>query len=166
MPDPAAAPAAPGIMGTIKSKWGPLPVWGWLALVTVVILGYWLITKNKSSSATGSSAAANGPGAVGQPGVVVINQDGPDPTPAPPPTGVPIPDPGPKKKPPKPPEGSTRAITVTKDETLGDLAKQRHWSQETLQDVESMNVTEGQGKLTPTSRLKKGQEVIRPLGGG
>lgn len=143
-----------GFLGTLKQKFGPLPVWGWLALVTVILLGYWLYEQHKNAGA--ATPAANGPGAVGQPGVVVINQSAPDTdtaTPPPPPV------------PPKPPEGSTRQITVTKDETLGELAKQRHWSQATLKAVEAENVTQGGGQWTPSTRLTKGQEVIRPLRG-
>jgi hypothetical protein len=146
-------------MGTIKSKFGPLPVWGWLALVTVILLAYYLYEQHKKGAASSTTPAT--PSDVGQPGVVVINQGDTDVPPAPSPAPIPpVP-----VKPPVPPEG-TRQITVTKGETLGELAKQRHWSAETLQDVESMNVTAGQGKWTPSTRLTKGQEVIRPLKGG
>lgn len=155
-----APQASGGFTGTLKSKWGPLPVWGWLALVTVLLLGYWLWTQHKSGAATSSSGnAANGPGAVGQPGVVVINQDEPG-------TDDEDTDPGKGKKPPKPPEGkpgNTRQITVTRNETLGDLAKQRHWSDATLKRVEQENITQGGGHWTASTRLKKGDEVLRPL---
>jgi hypothetical protein len=150
------APQSSGAGGTLKSKWGPLPVWGWLLLVTVAIGIYWLIASRKAKSSGSSAGSQGGPGAVGQPGVVVINQDdGGEGDTGPAPKG---------SKPPKPPE-STRQITLTKDETLGQLAKQRHWSQETEQDVEQQNVTQGGGHWTPGTRLKKGQEVVRPLKG-
>jgi hypothetical protein len=149
------APQSSGAGGTLKSKWGPLPVWGWLLLVTVAIGIYWLVASRKSASASQAAGSQGGPGAVGQPGVVVINQDDGGETPEPAPKG---------SKPPKPPE-STRQITLTKDETLGQLAKQRHWSQKTEQDVEQENVTQGGGHWTPGTRLKKGQEVVRPLKG-
>jgi hypothetical protein len=164
MPDSSQPPAAPassagggGFVGALKSKFGPLPTWGWLALITVVLLGYWLLTKNKSSSAQQPQSGT--PADVGQPGVVVINQDGPEPPPPPP-----GPQPPPKgHHPPKSPD--MRQITVEQDETLGQLAKQRHWSDATLKAVEEMNVTEGQGKWTPSTKLHKGQTVDRPLKG-
>lgn len=156
MPDtspPAAAPPG-GLGGTLKSKLGPLPTWVWLALITVVLLGYWLITKNKSGASSGSTGTQGTPSDVGQPGVVVINQDGPEPAEGPPPP--------PGHKPPKPPE--TRKITLDQNETLAELAKQRHWTADTLHDVEQENVTQGGGHLTAKSKLKKGQSIIRPLG--
>lgn len=148
-----------GFSGTLKSKWGPLPVWGWLALVTAVLLGYWLYTQHKSGGASSTGSTANGPGAVGQPGVVVINQDEPGDTDE-------DTEPAKGKKPPKPPEskpGNTRQITVTRNETLGDLAKQRHWSSATLKRVEQENITQGGGHWTAATKLKKGDEVLRPL---
>jgi hypothetical protein len=151
---PAAASSG-GLGATLKSKLGPMPTWVWLALITVVLLGYWLITKNKSGASSGSSGTQGTPSDVGQPGVVVINQDGPEPSepPGPPPPG---------HKPPTSPE--TRKITLDQNETLAELAKQRHWTADTLHDVENMNVLQGGGKLTPQSKLKKGQTIIRPLG--
>lgn len=140
--------------GALKSKFGPLPVWAWLALITVLLLGYALYSSKKSGSQQPQQGT---PADVGQPGVVVINQDGPEP---------PEPPPGPTPPPTHPPkEPQTRQITLTQDETLGQLAKQRHWSSATLQEVEDMNLTQGGGKLTPKSKLKKGQTVIRPLKG-
>lgn len=155
MPDtsPPAASSGTGLGATLKGKLGPLPTWVWLALITVVLLGYWLLTKNKSGASSGSSGSSGTPADVGQPGVVVINQDGPEPTSTGTPTGT---------KPPKSPE--TRKITLDKDETLAELAKQRHWTADTLHDVEQMNVLQGGGHLTDKSKLKKGQSIIRPLG--
>jgi hypothetical protein len=162
VPDSSPAPAAPsggGIGATLKGKLGPLPTWAWLALITVVLLGYWLITKSQSGAS--SSAQQGTPADVGQPGVVVINQDAGQPT------GQAPPPPPPFTSPPSSPpsEPSSRQITVDKDETLAELAKQRHWSDSTLKLVESMNVIAGQGKLTPKSKLKKGQTILRPLKG-
>jgi hypothetical protein len=165
MPDtspPAAAPAAGGgLAASLKSKFGPMPVWVWLALITALLLGYWLLTKNKSGSSSGSPGTSGTPADVGQPGVVVINEDtgggtpggqAPPPPTSPPPTGPPT-------------EPHSRQITVDQDETLAQLAKQRHWTSGTLRQVEAENVKAGQGKLTPKSKLKKGQTIIRPLRG-
>lgn len=152
MPEGQQQPS--GFGGTLKAKLGPLPTWAWLAIITVVLLGYWLYEQHKAS-ASGSQQPAT-PGTVGQPGVVVINQDEP-----------------PGTEPPEPPEtkhgkrkdkdGTTRKITVEQNETLGELAKQRHWSDATLKAVEEMNVTQGQGEWTSSTRLKKGETVVRPL---
>lgn len=164
MPDPSGAPAGGqaaggGFAGALKSKFGPLPTWAWLGIITVVLLGYWLLTKNKSGASSGSPGTSGTPADVGQPGVVVINQDSDTGTPGQPPPGPPPPPTGP------PPEPHTRQITLDQDETLAQLAKQRHWTAGTLREVEQMNVTAGQGKLTPQSKLKKGQTIIRPLKG-
>jgi hypothetical protein len=56
-----------GLGGTLKSKWGPLPVWGWLLAVTILLLGYYLWTRRSGAQQTTAPIA-------GQPGVVVINQ--------------------------------------------------------------------------------------------
>lgn len=159
MPDTSGGQGQPqgGLAGTLKSKFGPMPVWVWLALITAVLLGYWLLTKNKSGASSGSPGTSGTPADVGQPGVVVINQDEPG---GPPPPQPPPPEPPPTGPPPEP---HTRQITVEQNETLAQLAKQRHWTADTLRQVEDMNVTAGQGKLTPQSKLKKGQTIIRPL---
>jgi hypothetical protein len=110
MADGDSSGGGSGFMGTVKSKWGPLPVWGWLALITVILLGYWLYEQHKASAAGTSTAGAATPSSVGQPGVVVINQDDadtdpdkPPPEPKPKPKPKPNPDPDPKPKPkPKP----------------------------------------------------------------
>ena len=92
MPDQQAQPS--GFTGTLKAKWGPLPVWAWLAIITVVLLGYWLYEQHKASAAGASSqAAAATPAQAGQPGVVVINQDDGGDTPPPEPGKPPKPQP-------------------------------------------------------------------------
>jgi hypothetical protein len=66
-------------MGTLKAKWGPLPVWGWLAAITVILLAYYLYEQHKAATTgTGTTPSNLTPSQVGQPGVVVINQDQPD----------------------------------------------------------------------------------------
>jgi hypothetical protein len=100
-----------GLAANLKAKFGPLPVWGWLGVITVVLLGYWLYEQHKNAGQT--TAADNQSAAqVGQPGVVVINQDEPG-TPAPQ-GGTPPPEP---KKPtggsPNSPHKVTRAEAQT-----------------------------------------------------
>ena len=84
MPEPQQSER--GFTGTLKSRWGPLPVWGWLLVVTILALGYYLWTRRQGAQQQTAPMS-------GQPGVVVINQAG-QPQP-----GVP-----PPVKPPKPPE--------------------------------------------------------------
>jgi hypothetical protein len=160
MPDtsqPGGSPGGGGIGANLKAKLGPMPVWVWLALITALLLGYWLLTKNKSGASSGSSGTQQGtPADVGQPGVVVINQD--QPGTEPPETELP------DKKPHHPPrEPQTRQITLDRNETLGQLAKQRHWSADTLKDVEELNVLQGGGEMTAKTKLKKGQTIVRPI---
>jgi hypothetical protein len=66
-----------GFAGTLKAKWGPLPVWGWLGIVTIALLG-WYLWQQHQAGAAGTPAQQPTPSDVGQPGVVVINQDGPE----------------------------------------------------------------------------------------
>lgn len=47
-----------GIGGALKEKMGPLPVWGWLGILTGLALGYWLYERHKAG---GASAAAQSP---------------------------------------------------------------------------------------------------------
>lgn len=155
MPDDTSSSS--GFGAALKKKIGPLPTWGWLLVLTAIALAYYLYSKNKSSKSTGTKTPT--PSDVGQPGVVVINQDEGAEPPAPP-----------EKKHHHHGRGaagdeSTKQITVSKDETLGELARQYHWSRDTLRDVENMNATAGQGSWTESTRLHKGQEVLRPLGG-
>lgn len=149
---PAAAPSSSsssgGIGGALKAKFGPLPVWVWLLILTGLALGYYLLVAKKKTSQSQQTMA-------GQPGVVVNTGD----------------DDGKGKKgkkgkhhPPKEP-GNSRDIHVSKDETLGQLAASRHWSKNTLAEVEEMNLTPGQGEWTANTKLTKGEDVLRPWGG-
>lgn len=65
-----------GLGGTLKSKMGPLPLWGWLAIMTVIAVAYYLYAKNKSAQQPAQPAA-------GAPGVTVINQGTPPTSPPP-----------------------------------------------------------------------------------
>jgi hypothetical protein len=58
-----------GLMGTLKGKAGPLPVWGWLALTTGLLLAYYLWAQRKagaSGTATGSTSGSDVPQTVNQ----------------------------------------------------------------------------------------------------
>jgi hypothetical protein len=71
----------------LRQRLGPLETWVWLAILTGLALAYYLYAKHKAGSSSSASSAPATPSDVGQPGVVVINQDGPEPTGSkPPPT--------------------------------------------------------------------------------
>ncbi len=61
-PQKKAPPKAGGGMGTLTKKVGPLPVWGYIA---VVVVGYLIYRKMKGSSASASTAATAGGAAAG-----------------------------------------------------------------------------------------------------
>lgn len=82
---------------------------------------------------------------------------------APAPKPIPSPNPHPKPKPkPKPGPGGPpgpfgyKTLKVTKNETLAQFAKEHNWSARTLKLVEELNSLRG------TSRLRKGQTIVRP----
>lgn len=51
--------------GTFTRKLGPLPVWGWMAIVAVIVLAYSFYAKNKQSQQANQSAGGvNSPGGV------------------------------------------------------------------------------------------------------
>jgi hypothetical protein len=53
--------------------------------------------------------------------------------------------------------GHFKTLHVLRAEMLKDFAKEHHWTDATLKLVEQIN------NLTPTSRLRKGQTIIRPI---
>jgi hypothetical protein len=164
----ADAPQGGGFGASLKAKFGPLPVWAWLGIITVLLLGYWLYEQHKSGAASTGTDTTQGSSAA--PGVVVINQDDAGEDEDDESSGGKKKKKKRKKNPkgfppvPRPPrEPHTRQVTVSKDETLRQLATQRHWSANTLRDVERENVTQGGGHFTGKTDLTKGEEVLRPL---
>jgi LysM repeat protein len=147
---PEAAGGGGGIGGTLGRKFGPLPVWGWLAIVTVLGLGYYL-WKGKSSASsatgtdTGTTPAGDVPDYVSQTTVNITEPAEPGQTgtgtgptktpptkkPAPPPAKTPTPPtkkPPPKTTPKAPAPKSTQppvmsgSYTVKAGDTLDKLA--------------------------------------------
>jgi hypothetical protein len=55
---PPPAGSGSGFGGTLKAKWGPLPVWGWLAIVTILGLAYYLYAQHKAGTTTSSASGA------------------------------------------------------------------------------------------------------------
>lgn len=146
----------------LTRKIGPLPTWGWIAIGGTGIL-IWAFFANRSAQ---NQSTQSGPQGNLTPPVVVQNfPPESEPPPPGPPTGHH------RHKPPKGGDGDgddgsgkdsdTKQITVTKNETLDDLAKYLHWSPSTLKQVEEMNAIQGQ-ELKGSSKLHKGQTIIRP----
>ncbi len=154
-------------------KIGPLPMWVWLAIAGALVLLYVVWQDHKS--ATSAQQAKKGAGDGENAGYLVppyiwtyasfppeggghakgkVNPGGTD-------KGG-----GKKKRGTPGKDQSTREITVEKDETLKELADYLHWSPGTLAQVEQMNKLQGGGELTPSTKLHKGQTVIRPLKSG
>lgn len=155
-------------------KIGPMPMWVWLAVVGGLVLLYVVYENQKSASAakTAQKGAGNGEaagylvppyiwtyasfppegGGHAKGGGKKVNPGGPEKKGG-----------GGKKRGNPGKDQSTREITVDKDETLQELADYLHWSKATLAQVEQMNKIQGGGELTPSTKLHKGQTIIRPL---
>ncbi len=155
----------------LTRKLGPLPTWVWVAIVAGLVLLYVVYEDRKSSAAskTAQKGAGNGEAAgyLVPPYIWTYASFPPEGGGKPNPGGT---DQGGGKgkgggkgrgNPGK--DQSTREITVDKDETLKELASYLHWSDATLKQVEQMNKLQGGGHLTPSTKLHKGQTVIRPL---
>ncbi len=154
----------------LTRKVGPLPMWVWVAIAAALVLLYvvWQDQKNAAAAKQAPKNAGNGesagylvppyiwtyasfPPEGGGHGKGGVNPGG-------------LEKGGGKKKRGNPgKDQSTREITVDKDETLEELAKYLHWSKSTLEQVEQMNKLQGGGELTPSTKLHKGQTIIRPL---
>jgi hypothetical protein len=70
-------------MGALKTRLGPLPAWGWLALVTILLLGWYLWSRR--SGAAGAGAAGQLSGSVPEVVVQTGGQASPDQSAVPPP---------------------------------------------------------------------------------
>jgi hypothetical protein len=55
-----AAPESSGGGNVFTRKMGPLPLWAWLGLATLVAVGYYMYSKNKSASSTSNPASTGG----------------------------------------------------------------------------------------------------------
>ena len=92
-PAPGTAPAkrqSGGLGSTLSQKMGPLPVWAWLAILTVAGLLWWLVAQRKGGTPAGGTASVP---------ETVIDVDNPAPPSPPPPSPPP---PGPKLPPQQP----------------------------------------------------------------
>jgi hypothetical protein len=51
-------------VNVLRQKFGPFEVWVWLALVTALLLAYWLYERNKTGAASTAATTAAAPGVV------------------------------------------------------------------------------------------------------
>jgi LysM repeat protein len=159
----------------LRVKFGPLPVWGWLIIVTGLGVAYYLYEKRKSASAGSSGTSTTMSGAAGIPDYVsqttvnLTEPPGQPPVTAAPPPSQP-PPPGPKKgtRPPvkspapppaKKPGGSGQPplmsgkYTVKAGDTLDKIAARYHISRVDLAHANGLGTGAG---------LKTGQELKVP----
>lgn len=137
-------------------KVGGMPAWVWLAGAAVVV--YFLMSRQSSQQPTttgGGGSITTGSTKVAKGAVTVTvnagegqgDNDQPSPTPE-------------KFK-------KLRTLTVPKNETLGQFASSRHWSEATIDDVAQLTQPKGTTfagkKLSSLNlRLKKGDKIARP----
>jgi hypothetical protein len=158
-PAPVRGQAAPGggSGNPLKRKIGPLPTWAWVLIALAGLLGvaYWR-NRGTSSSSSGSASDSTGdttdasqvPQFVNQTFTSVSPPTAPNPVPGPAPITTPM-------KPTPPPVG-VKTLTVGRNMTLKQFAKEHNWTPTTLAAVEKLN------HLKASSRLKKGQHIKRP----
>ena len=163
----------------LRAKLGPLPTWGWLAIVTGLGVAYYLYAKHKAaSSASSAGTSTTMSGAAGIPDYVsqtTINlTEPPDqppvtsvtPSQEPPPYKPPAKPPGPVKgtRPPAPPPAKkpggsgqpplmSGKYTVKAGDTLDKIAARYHISRVDLAHANGLGTGAG---------LKTGQELKVP----
>lgn len=130
-------------MDSLRAKLGPLPVWGWLVLVTLLLAGYWLYEKYKSGSTAGASGTAQVPETVNQ--VQVTNT------------------------PPTPP--SDAAALTAEQQKYAALAKTQAGDAKTLAaqkaeiaKLEQEEKNEDKGKKQPSLKTSSKKPVVTPAG--
>jgi len=160
-PEAVRRPAAPAAGGNVLTrKIGPLPTWAWLTLGLAGGVGYiwWRNRQNASATAAdntatdtaaaGTESSGDDAGSIATLQSEIQQLQGEESTP-PPDIGPPLPGIG---------GGKVKVLTVPKAETLAAYAKSRKWNSATLKAVEALN------GLSASSKLKKGQKIVRPTG--
>jgi hypothetical protein len=128
-------------------KIGPLPMWGWVAIVGTVVVVWALYEQKKNSAAQSTAAADVTPPQIDQFQITVP----PEQEPAPPTT-----TPTPKKEKEDEPAAREHSFKTNRAATLAQIAKSRHWTPAQLKAVEK------QDKLKASSKLRKGQVIKVP----
>jgi len=149
--------------GFLSQKFMGIPAWIFLA--GAAVLAYLYFSHQNQAPAnmtTGGGGSVRTGNVKVEKGAVRINVNG---------SGADVDNPQPK--PPHGGKGYTgpwKAITVTQDESLTDLGQSRHWSDETMGDIEAVTQPKKSslaGKmLTADTQLTQGQTIYRPIGRG
>lgn len=151
-----------GKLSGLKHKLGPLPMWGWMALILGLALGYELYKSHKAGAASTATGTTSGTVPANQtPDVNIFNQEtelaGPSTagaTTAPPPAPTPANPGGPIKTPPSQPPRTTRpgppnepifnsTYKVKANQTLEDVAAQFHITREQLAHANGLGTGAG-----------------------
>lgn len=148
----------------LTQKFGPLALWAWLAILTAIAVGLYLYEKHKSGSASTASTSDATPSDVGQPGVVVINQDGPPGSTPPqtvesPPTQAEIPG---KGKAPGAPTYQTHAYQLSAADSLSQIAGANKLELATIRTL-NPGLYKQYGKSKP---VPKGTSITLPYSKG
>lgn len=140
----------------LTRKLGPLPTWGWLAIVTVVFAAFYLYQKHKQSQNAQNSSTGTSPtmGEAFVPDIVIQNEQPPS---GPPPKRPPKPKPEPDQ------DSGWKEITVERDQTFAEMARDYHWTPATIRAIAQANQIAGKGQLRPGTKLHKGQVILRPV---
>jgi|SRR5215472_82115 len=139
-------------------KVGGMPAWVWLAGAAVVV--YFLMSRQSSQQPTtsgGGGSITTGPTKVAKGAVTVTVNAGKDS------------ETSENPQPGNQPESfkKLKVLTVPKNETLGQFAESRHWSEATIDDMgqfaQPKGTTYAGQKLGALGkRLKKGDKIARP----
>jgi hypothetical protein len=160
---PRRAPGTPGSSpagGTgFSKKFGPLPAWAWVLLAAAGGVAYiwWKNHQNASAASaadTAATAADTGDGTGDDAGSIATLQSeiqqlqGAASTPAATASSAAATPTADEK---------TKVLTVPRAETLAAYSKAMKWTPATLKAVEALN------GLSASSKLKKGQHIVRPV---
>jgi hypothetical protein len=143
-------------------KLGGVPAWVWLAGAAVLVYFYMSrqsSTSGRPTTSGGGGSITTGPTRISKDAIrVTVNAGRGD-------RGEEDND-QPGHRPHR--RHTTKSFTVPKNETWGQFAESRHWSEETIDDIQNFKQPKGTtyaGKVLPLNfKLKKGDKVARPEG--
>lgn len=157
----------------LTKKIGPMPTWGWMGILLVVVLAWRLYSNKKSAAATVQTTSAdqttpsNVPEFISQ--SYITNNIPAEPSepvttgPVPPVSKPPVKGPQPPgkpptKRPPHPPKEKVIEYRVKKGDTLSSIAKRYHT---TVAAIWKYNTTPGNRPAATIKTLeKRGQNLI------
>ena len=145
-------PPRPSGGSGLSRKFGPLPAWGWLLLAAAGGVGYIWYRNHQAASAASTATDTTGTDTSStddaasistlQSEIQQLQGDESSETSSTPASSG----------------GKVKVITVPRAETLSALGKSLKWNTATLKAVEALN------GLSASSKLKKGQRIVRPVG--